>query len=85
MKYCNKNKTYKISISKFNQSIKNISENLINYWIEKYDINDILSDIDNIEKLCTANFNNNLKPIVVNENEIEAIDKIVSGAIITLI
>ena len=39
----------------------------------------ILWDIDDIEKLCTANFDNNLKPIVVEENEVKAIEKIVSG------
>ena len=42
------------------------------------------SDIDNIEKLNTANFDNNLKPIVVNGNEIEATDKIISGSNIDL-
>ena len=57
---------------------------MINYWIEKYDSNDILSDIDNIKKLNTANFGNNLKPIVVNGNEIKETDKIISGGNIDL-
>ena len=75
------NKTYKISIYKFNQSINNISEVLIHYWIEKYDSNNILSDIDDIEKLNTANFDNNLQPIVVHGNEVEEKDKISGGNI----
>ena len=74
LKHCRKNKTYKISIYKFNQSVNNISEVSIHYWIEKYDRNNILSDIDNIEKLNTANFDDNSKPIVVHGNEIEETD-----------
>ena len=81
LKHCSKNRTYKISIYKFNQSINNISGITIHYWIEKYDSNNILSDIDNIEKLNTANFDNNLKPIVVHGNEIEETDKISGGNI----
>ena len=79
LKHCSKDKTYKISIYKFNQSINNISEISIHYWIEKYDCNNILWDVDNIEKLNTANFDNNLKPIIVGGNEVKATDKIVSG------
>ena len=79
LKHCSKDKTNKISIYKFNQSINNISEISFHYWIEKYDSNDILSDIDNIEKLNTANFDNNLKSIVVGGNEVKVTDKIVSG------
>ena len=70
-----------MSIYKFNQSINNICEITIHYCIEKYDSNNILSDIDNIEKLNTANFDNNLKPIVVHGNETEETDKISRGNI----
>ena len=81
LKHCSKDKTYEISIYKFNQSINNIGEISIHYWIKKYDSNNILSDIDNNEKLNTANFDNDLKPIVVNGNKIEETDKISGGNI----
>ena len=83
LKRCSENKTYKISIYKFNQSINNISKFSIHYWIEKYDSNNILSDIDNIQKLNTANFDNNLKLkfTVVHGNEVEETDKISGGNI----
>ena len=37
----NKSKNYKISIYKYDRSINNMNDNKINYWIEKYDIDDI--------------------------------------------
>ena len=40
------NKNYKISIYKYNQSIKG---NLTNFWIEKFDI-DSLDEIDNVDE-----------------------------------
>ena len=64
----NKSKNYKISIYKYNHSINNISDNKINFWIEKYDIDNI-NDIDNIENLYMSNFND-LKPININKQKI---------------
>ena len=55
LKNCKKDKNYKLSIYKYNQSV---TGDLTNYWIEKFDIDNI-SEIDNIDKL---NFKN-LKPI----------------------
>ena len=46
------NKNYKISIYKYNQSIKG---NLTNFWIEKFDI-DSLDEIDNVDELNLKNF-----------------------------
>ena len=54
LKHMNKNKNYKINIYKYNQKVKN---DLINYWIEKYTINDI-DEIDNIDKMKLNNFKN---------------------------
>ena len=53
-----KDKDYKISIYKYNQSVKG---DLTNYWIERFNIDNI-SEIDNIDKLNLKNFKN-LKPI----------------------
>ena len=52
LKHRKKDKEYKITIYKFNQSLKN---NLTNFWIEKFNIDD-MNDIDNIDKLNLANF-----------------------------
>ena len=49
-----KSKEYKISIYKYNQSVKG---DLTNFWIEKFNIDD-LSEIDNIDKLNLKNFKN---------------------------
>ena len=49
-----KNKEYKISIYKYNQSVKG---DLIKFWIEKFNIDD-LSEIDNIDELNFKNFKN---------------------------
>ena len=53
-----KDKDYKISIYKYNQSVKG---DLTNYWNERFNIDNI-SEIDNIDKLNLKNFKN-LKPI----------------------
>ena len=55
LKNCKKDKNYKSNIYKYNQSVRG---DLTNYWIEKFNIDNI-SEIDNIDKL---NFKN-LKPI----------------------
>ena len=47
-----KNKNYKITIHKYNQSVK---RDLTNFWIEKFNI-DNLSEIDNIDELNLKNF-----------------------------
>ena len=54
LKNCKKDKNYKISIYKYNQKVK---DDLINFWIEKYNINHI-DEIDNIDKLKMKNFKN---------------------------
>ena len=51
LKNCKKDKNYKLSIYKYNQSV---TGDLTNYWIEKFNIDNI-SEIDNIDKL---NFKN---------------------------
>ena len=58
LKHCKKDKNYKLSIYKYNQSVKG---NLTNYWIEKFNIDNI-SEIDDIDKLNLKNFKN-LRPI----------------------
>ena len=54
-KSCKKDKSYKLSIYKYNQSIIG---DITNYWIEKFNIDNI-SEIDDIDKLNMKN----LKPI----------------------
>ena len=49
-----KGKNYKITIYKYNQSVKG---DLTNFWIEKFNIVN-LSEIDNIDKLNLKNFKN---------------------------
>ena len=61
MKNCKKNKNYKLSIYKYNQSV---TGDLTNYWMEKFNID--ISEIDNIDKLNLKNFKN-LKPIDFKE------------------
>ena len=58
MKNCKKDKNFKLSIYKYNQSV---TGDLSNYWIEKFKIDNI-SEIDNIDKLNLKNLKN-LKPI----------------------
>ena len=62
LKNCKKDKNYKLSIYKYNQSVRG---DLTNYWIEKFDIDNI-SEIDDIDKLNLKNFKN-LKPIDFKE------------------
>ena len=62
LKNCKKDKNYKISVYKYNQSVR---EDLTNYWIEKFNIDNI-SEIDDIDKLNLKNFKN-LKPIDFKE------------------
>ena len=57
MKNCKKFKNYKLSIYKYNQSVRG---DLTNYWIKKFNIDNI-SEIDDIDKLNLKNFKN-LKP-----------------------
>ena len=52
LKHRKKDKEYKITIYKFNQSVK---DNLTNFWIEKFNI-DSMTEIDNIDKLNLKNF-----------------------------
>ena len=59
MKNCKKDKNFKLSIYKYNQSVKG---NLTNYWIEKFN-KDNISEIDDIDKLNLKN----LKPIDFKE------------------
>ena len=54
LKHRKKNKEHKISIYKYNQSLKG---DLTNFWIEKFNI-DNLSEIDNIDKLNLKNLKN---------------------------
>ena len=51
LKYRKKDKEYKISIYKYNQSVK---DNLTNFWMEKFNINN-MNEIDNIDKLNLKN------------------------------
>ena len=62
MKNCKKDKNYKLSIYKYNQSV---GGDLTNYWIEKFNIDNI-SEIDDIDKLNLKNLKN-LKPIDFKE------------------
>ena len=59
LKNCKKDKNYKISIHKYNQSLRG---DITNYCIEKFNIDNI-SEIDNIDKLNLKN----LKPIDLKE------------------
>ena len=54
LKNCRKDKNYKINIYKYNQKVK---DDLVNYWIEKYTIDNI-NEIDHIDKLKLKNFKN---------------------------
>ena len=58
LKNCKKDNYYKLSIYKYNQSVRG---DLTNYWIEKFNIDNI-SEIDDIDELNLKNFKN-LKPI----------------------
>ena len=54
LKHCKKDKNYKVTIYKYNQSVRG---DLTNYWIEKFNIDNI-SEIDYIDKLNLKNFKN---------------------------
>ena len=58
MKNYEKDKNDKLSIYKYNQSLRG---DITNYWIEKFNIDNIF-EIENIDKLNSKNFKN-LKPI----------------------
>ena len=58
LKNFKKDKNFKLSIYKYNQSV---TADLTNYWIEKFNIDNI-SEIDNIDELNLKNLKN-LKPI----------------------
>ena len=62
-----KDKNYKITLYKFNQTL--MKHNDLKYWVEKYILKDI-SDIDNIDKLKLKNNRNDLDLINVEESEI---------------
>ena len=62
LKNCKKDKNYKLSIYKYNQSL---TGDITNYWIEKFNIDNI-SEIDDIDKLNLKNLKN-LKPIDFEE------------------
>ena len=88
LKNCKKDKNYKLSIYKYNQSL---TGDLTNYWIEKFNIDNI-SEIDDFDKLNLKNFKN-LKPINFEEqigfhregydgtNDLENIDIISGGSV----
>ena len=54
LKHRKKDKEYKITIYKYNQSIKG---DLTNFWIERFNIDD-MSEIDHIDELNLKNFKN---------------------------
>ena len=85
LKNCKKDKNYKLSIYKYNQSVIG---DITRYWIEKFNIDNI-SEIDDIDKLNLKNLKN-FKPVDFKEqigfdrdgydaNNLENID-IISGA-----
>ena len=67
LKHRKKDKEYKISIYKYNQSLKG---DLTNFWIEKFNI-DNMNEIDNIDKLNLKNFKN-LKSFDFDSNYLDA-------------
>ena len=58
LKNCKRDKNYKLSVYKYNQSVIG---DLTNYWIEKFNIDNI-SEIDDIDKLNLKNLKN-FKPV----------------------
>ena len=67
LKHRKKDKEYKISIYKYNQSLKG---DLTNFWIEKFNI-DNMNEIYNIDKLNLKNFKN-LKSFDFDTNYLDA-------------
>ena len=64
---CDKDKNYKITLYKFNQAL--VKNNDIEYWVEKYILQNI-NDIDNIDKLKIKNNRNDLDLINIGNSEI---------------
>ena len=54
MKYRKKDKNYKITVYKYNQSVK---KDLTNFWVEMFNL-DNMNDIDHIDELNLKNFKN---------------------------
>ena len=70
LKHRRKDKEYKISIYKYNQSVK---DDLTNFWIEKFNINN-MNEIDNIDKLNLKDFKN-LKCFDFDDNNLYGRDR----------
>ena len=70
LKHRKKDRNYKISIYKYNQSVKG---DLTNFWIEKFNIDD-LSEIGNIDELNLKNFKN-LKCFDFDDNSLVGRDQ----------
>ena len=70
LKHRKKDKEYKISIYKYNQSVK---DNLTTFWIEKFNINN-MNEIDNIDKLNLKDFKN-LKCFDFDDNNLYGRDR----------
>ena len=67
IKNCDNDKSYKITLYKFNQALE--KHNDTKYWVEKYILQNI-SDIDNIDKLKLKNNRNDLDLINIENSEI---------------
>ena len=67
VKNCDNDKNYKITLCKFNQAL--VKHNDINYWGEKYILQNI-TDIDHIDKLKLKNNRNDLDLINIGNSEI---------------
>ena len=70
LKHRKKDKNYKIMLYKYNQSLK---DDLTNFWIEKFNIND-MNEIDNIDKLNLRDFKN-LKCFDFDDNNLYGRDR----------
>ena len=66
-KNCDKDKNYKITLYKFNQTL--VKHNDLKYWVEKYILQNI-SGFDNIDKLKIKSNRNDLDLINVEDSEI---------------
>ena len=67
IKNCDNDKSYKITLYKFNQAL--VKHNDTKNWVEKYTLQNI-SDIDNIDKLKLKNNRNDLDLINIGNSEI---------------
>ena len=70
LKHRKKDKEYKISIYKYNQTVK---DDLTNFWIEKFNIDNV-NEIDNIDKLNLKNLKN-LKCFDFDDNNLYGRDR----------